>query len=76
MAAFLTDAQRAAIDEAYTLLKDSNVTERQGINEDVARRLAKIAADLGFEEPQILTQLRDRPIKTILQGVLYLNDNA
>ena len=76
MAAFLTATQLAKLTEAYTLLANSYVTEQQGINEAVAKKLAVIAADLGFSEPNILLQLRDRPIKTILAGIIYLNAHA
>lgn len=76
MAAFLTETQRTSLYQAYELLAKSYVTEQQGIPEDVAKKLARIASDLGFSEPNILLQLRDRPIKTILAGIIYLNDNA
>lgn len=74
--AFLTETQRIAIEDAYNLLAKSYVTEQQGIPEDVAKRLVRVAVDLGFSEPKALLQLRDRPIKTILQGILYLNSNS
>jgi len=76
MAAFLTAAQRTALVDAYNLLAKSYVTEQQGIPEAVAKKIAKLASDFGFQEPNVLLQLRDRPIKTILQGIIYLNDNA
>jgi len=73
--AFLTAQQRQDLTDAYNLLKNSYVTEQQGIPEDVAKRIARIAAVFGFSEPNVLLFLRDRPVWTILTGLDYVMDS-
>ncbi|MHC4154401.1 MAG: hypothetical protein ACYST6_05700 [Planctomycetota bacterium] len=75
--ALFTAAQRAHLDRAQTLLAKSYVAEQASIPEDVANSLVKIAVVLGSEnnEPNLRRKLKSRPIRTLLEGIQWLDDN-